>query len=174
VLPIPGWLYRHLERWHHLVFLRTPDTLHLLHQLRREALEPEAIEALIHLVENDLGFALHHEVERTKLCLSNDTRARLRFVDGPVALDVPIARSEFEDWIGDEVGAIEGCIERLLSRSGILAQNVDAIFLTGGSSLVPAVRGVFVRRFGEDRIRSGAELTSVASGLALRAASGSG
>jgi hypothetical chaperone protein len=43
------------------------------------------------------------------------------------------------------------------------------VFLTGGSSLVPAVRALFADRFGEERIRSGDELTSVASGLALRA-----
>jgi hypothetical chaperone protein len=49
------------------------------------------------------------------------------------------------------------------------SDEIDRVFLTGGSSLVPAVRRLFVARFGEDRLRSGAELTSVASGLALRA-----
>jgi hypothetical chaperone protein len=47
---------------------------------------------------------------------------------------------------------------------------VDRVFLTGGSSLVPAVRRIFETRFGKDRIRSGNEFTSVAHGLALRAA----
>jgi hypothetical chaperone protein len=46
---------------------------------------------------------------------------------------------------------------------------VDRVFLTGGSSFVPAVRRIFVNRFGEDRIRGGNEFTSVAHGLALRA-----
>lgn len=174
VLPVPDWLYHHLERWHHLVFLRAPDTLYLLHQLRREALEPAAIEALIHVVENDLGFALHREVEQVKHTLSGAIAAQLEFSDGPAQVDVAIARGAFEGWISDEVAAIEGCVERLLVRTGVAARDVDAVFLTGGSSLVPAVRDVFARRFGEGRIRSGAELTSVASGLALRAASGAG
>jgi hypothetical chaperone protein len=47
---------------------------------------------------------------------------------------------------------------------------IDRIFLTGGSSFVPAVRRIFEVRFGKDRIRSGNEFTSVAHGLALRAA----
>jgi hypothetical chaperone protein len=34
---------------------------------------------------------------------------------------------------------------------------------------VPAVRNIFETRFGNDRIRSGNEFTSVAHGLALRA-----
>jgi hypothetical chaperone protein len=35
---------------------------------------------------------------------------------------------------------------------------------------VPAVRRIFENRFGKERIRSGNEFTSVAHGLALRAA----
>jgi hypothetical chaperone protein len=46
------------------------------------------------------------------------------------------------------------------------------VFLTGGTSLVPAVRRIFAERFGEERLRGGDELTSVAQGLALRAALG--
>jgi hypothetical chaperone protein len=46
---------------------------------------------------------------------------------------------------------------------------VDRVFLTGGSSFVPAVRRIFANRFGEDRIQTGNEFTSVARGLALRA-----
>jgi hypothetical chaperone protein len=44
------------------------------------------------------------------------------------------------------------------------------VFLTGGTSLVPAVRAVFERRFGAARIMAGGELTSIAHGLALIAA----
>jgi hypothetical chaperone protein len=44
------------------------------------------------------------------------------------------------------------------------------VFLTGGSSFVPAVRKIFETRFGKDRLRAGGEMISVASGLALRAA----
>ena len=39
----------------------------------------------------------------------------------------------------------------------------------GGTSFVPAVRRIFESRFGKDRIESGGEMISVASGLALLA-----
>jgi hypothetical chaperone protein len=68
-----------------------------------------------------------------------------------------------------ELGAIEDSVARLLGHCGVGAGEVDCVFLTGGSSLVPAVRHLFERRFGKERLRAGAELTSVASGLALRA-----
>jgi len=44
------------------------------------------------------------------------------------------------------------------------------VFLTGGSSFVPAVRRIFEMRFGADKIRTGNEFTSVAHGLALKSA----
>jgi len=41
------------------------------------------------------------------------------------------------------------------------------VFLTGGSSFVPAVRRLFADRFGEAKLESGGELVSIATGLAL-------
>jgi hypothetical protein len=58
---------------------------------------------------------------------------------------------------------------RSAADSGILPRDVDMVFLTGGSSFVPAVRRIFERRFEEKRIRGGDEFTSVARGLALKA-----
>ena len=52
------------------------------------------------------------------------------------------------------------------SRTSIAATDVDRVFLTGGSSFVPAVRRIFERRFGADRIEAGNEFVSIANGLA--------
>jgi len=89
--------------------------------------------------------------------------------DPPAEIEAPVTRAEFEAWIADDVQQIADCVDRLLERAGISASAVDRVFMTGGSSLVPVVRRLFERRFGPERIRSGSELTSVASGLALRA-----
>ena len=43
------------------------------------------------------------------------------------------------------------------------------VFLTGGTSFVPAVRRIFESRFTAQRVVPGNEFTSVARGLALRA-----
>jgi hypothetical chaperone protein len=57
----------------------------------------------------------------------------------------------------------------LLSKTGIHPNEIDRVFLTGGSSFVPAVRRIFETRFGAPKIRTGDEFTSVARGLAMRA-----
>jgi hypothetical chaperone protein len=169
-LPVPGWLYVHLERWHHVSFLKSPRTMQLLLDLRREALEPGKIDALVRIVEEDLGFLLYRAVERAKRDLSERDSTRLRLEHDVIALDAEITRPEFEGWIADELGKIERCVDRLLAKSRLAPRDVDRVFLTGGSSFVPAVRRIFSERFGEEKLRSGEELTSVASGLALRAA----
>jgi hypothetical chaperone protein len=83
-------------------------------------------------------------------------------------LCIDVSRREFEAWIAEELHAIEQCIDSLLETSGVDPRQVDRVFLTGGSSFVPAVRRIFATRFGKDRISSGNEFTSVAYGLALR------
>jgi hypothetical chaperone protein len=168
-LKVPDWIYTHLQRWHHLSFLKSHRTMQILLDLRREALEPRKLEALLHIVRNDLGYLMYRSVERAKLGLTEATETRFEFDDAPVRIDSGVERSAFEEWIAPELAAVSGCVDGLLERLGVESREVDRVFMTGGSSFVPAVREIFVRRFGEERIRSGSELTSVATGLALRA-----
>lgn len=170
ILPaVPAWIYANLERWHYLSFLRTHEVTEILRSARLRALEPEKIKALSTLIEEDLGYQLHQAVQRVKFELSHAESAVFRFRDGSMELEIPVTRTEFEGWIADELRSIERCVDELLETSGVSARDVDCVFLTGGSSFVPAVRRIFAKRFGETRIRSGNEFTSVAHGLALRA-----
>jgi hypothetical chaperone protein len=169
ILPVPGWLYEHLERWHHLSFLKTRDTMELLRQLRVQAFEPEKLDALIHVVEEDLGYHLFRAVEGTKCTLSEHTMAPFLFRDPPVKIAAQVSRETFEAWIDPSLQAIAQCVDRLLARCGVTPHEVDSVFLTGGSSFVPAVRQLFAERFGAERLRGGDELTTVAKGLALHA-----
>ncbi len=171
VLPaVPNWVYSKLEHWHHLSFLRTSSTMNMLYSSRATAFEPAKIEALIHLIQEDLGYELHRSVQSVKVALSTQTAAPFRFSDGVIEIHAPVERCAFEQWIEEELAQIEGCVDALLAQSGADPGDVDMVFLTGGSSFVPAVRQIFESRFGQDRIRTGNEFTSVARGLALKAA----
>jgi hypothetical chaperone protein len=169
-LPIPSWPYERLERWHHLSFLNTAKNLEMLEQLRRSALIPERLEAFIHLIKNEMGFRLHEAVRRTKFELSAHTEAVFEFHCEPVSITKKVTRAEFETWIAPELHLMSGCVDRLLQTTGVAPADIDHVFLTGGSSFVPAVRNIFVQRFGQEKITGGEELTSVATGLSLCAA----
>ncbi|HYB91019.1 MAG TPA: Hsp70 family protein [Candidatus Binataceae bacterium] len=169
VLPVPTWPYTKLERWHHLSLLRTRATMGRLRELESEALDPQKIAAFIHIVDNDLGYYLSRSVEAAKVALSDCESAVFGFADGPVAIDKAVGRGEFQMWIARQLGEIARCVDRLMASAAVTPEMIDSVFLTGGSSFVPAVRRIFVERFGADRIRMGDEFTSVARGLALRA-----
>lgn len=171
LLPVPVWIYSHLEKWHHLSLLKGKDVTSILHSVKAQALEPAKIEALMELIGEDLGYRLHRSVQRAKFDLSGAHSAAFRFSEHGIDLAAEITRAAFESWIAEDLARIEACIDGLLARAGVQPSAVDRVFLTGGTSLVPAVRRIFASRFGEDRLRSGHEFTSVARGLALMAAS---
>jgi len=170
LLPMPGWPYASLERWHHLSLIKTREVIEQLDRIRAQALEPGPIESLIHLIKYDLGYQLHRSVQRLKNALSSDERAEFEFVDGDLVLRSTVERASFEGWITSELGQIAACVDGLLASSRLAPADVDAVFLTGGSSLVPSVRRIFEERFGAGKIRAGHEFTSVAMGLARRGA----
>jgi hypothetical chaperone protein len=172
---VPAWIYANLERWHYLSFLRTNNVREILKSARARALEPEKIDALIALVDEDLGYQLHQAVQQVKFALSRSETAEFRFRDASpvhpiIDLRIPVTRADFERWIVGDLQAVEGAVDELLTASGVDRRDVDRVFLTGGSSFVPVVRRIFETRFGAERIRGGSEFTSVAHGLALRAA----
>lgn len=176
ILPaVPAWIYTHLEHWHYLSFLRTNNVREILKSASLRALEPEKIEALIAVIEGDLGYELHQSVQRVKYELSHSEHAEFAFRDGAagasrVDLRIPVTRTQFESWIAEDLAAIEHSLDALLRSAGMNSRQVDRVFLTGGTSFVPAVRRIFIDRFGQERIRGGNEFTSVAQGLAMRAA----
>ncbi len=154
MLPVPIWVYAKVEKWHHLSFLRTKETMNMLRSVEAQAVDAEKIAALVHLIREDLGYQLHRAVQAVKCELSENTTATFRFSDGVIDLAEPVERESFETWISEELAQISDCIDGLLANCRIEPGQVDKVFLTGGSSFVPAVRHIFESRFGTDRIRA--------------------
>jgi hypothetical chaperone protein len=167
-LPMPAWPYSGLERWHHLSFLKTGEVIEQLEGIKAQALEPAMIDSLIYLIKYDLGYQLHQAVQKLKTSLSTPDEAEFEFRDGDLVIRETVTRAAFEEWIDRELGLIAKCVDGLLSSTRTLPAQIDAVFLTGGTSFVPAVRRIFESRFGAGKIRAGNEFTSVAMGLALR------
>jgi hypothetical chaperone protein len=170
-MSVPAWLYTNLEEWHHVSFLKAPQTIKVIRDVQAQAIETGKLEALLHIVNNDLGYNLHRAVERTKIALSEREVATFTYRDWYLEIEEEVTRTQFETWIDADVEMISRSIDLLLSNCGVSRSDVDSVFLTGGSSFVPKVRRLFAGKFGLDRLRSGEEMTSVAKGLALCAAS---
>ncbi|GAA3753281.1 Hsp70 family protein [Terriglobus aquaticus] len=163
---LPAWIYTSLERWHLLSFLQTRQTMELLRTAEMRAAEPEKIAALRTLVQRDLGYRLHGAVQRAKVELSRSDSTEFVFREEGLDVRVQITRGEFEEWIAPELGRIQASLDALLQEAGATAGDVGHVFLTGGTSLVPAVRRVFTAGFPGARMEQGEVFTSVAHGLA--------
>lgn len=170
MLPVPCWPYEHLERWHQLSFLNNDRQLERIERIRQFASSPGQLQAFIDVIRGELGYQLHEAVRRTKFALSADVEATFEFTTGTLSIVQKVTRPDFEGWIAPELAVMARCVDGLIGRTGVSPDEIDHVFLTGGSSFVPAVRRIFVDRFGASKITGGGELTSVATGLALRAA----
>lgn len=166
-LEVPKSYYTQFERWHHLSMLRNRRTLRDIRDIKRTSERPEALAGLLHIIEEELGFHLYQAVSRTKLALSQGSSARFVFLHPPVEIDCDIQRADFEIWIDEDLKAIEQAMSSALTHAGVDEKQVSKVFMTGGTSLVPAVRRVFEQRFGTTRLIHGDEFSSVAAGLAL-------
>lgn len=166
-LDLPHSLFRNLCRWERMAFLREGKVRDDLDLYLRRSDSPERIARLIKLVDDDLGFGVFKAIERAKIELTEREAAALDFEESGLSIHEQIGRGPFGEWIGADTAALETCVLGLLARTGLAAGQIDSLFLTGGSSKIPAIRGLFERIFGAAKIREGETFTSVALGLAL-------
>lgn len=166
-LTIPGHFYANFARWNQLSMMKANGDLKELRSLARSAVEREALERFIEIVEYDLGFALYRAVSAAKRELSIRDATDFVFADGSVDIRARITRTDFESWIADDVARIRETLDAALARAAVTSARIDKVFLTGGTSLIPAIRRIFSERFGEDRLVSGDQFESIAAGLAL-------
>lgn len=166
-LDVPASYYRNFSRWNQLSIFKTTREYTELKALLRQAVEPEKLERFIDLIEHDEGYVLHQAVSAVKMELSVEEEAEFSFAPLGKAADKTIKRSQFEAWIASDIARIAGALDEVLENTGTSATAIDKVFLTGGTSFVPAVRQIFHERFDGDRIETGGELISIAHGLAM-------
>lgn len=167
VLEIPGGYFSDFADWSRLALMRNRRTLEELHKLQRSAIDPDPIGRMIALIEHEQGFPLYEAVGRTKRALSTSEEAQFSFSGGGVEINAFVTRRDFEKWIAEDLKRIEAAMDTALLKAQVAPDAIDRVFLTGGSSLIPAIRALFERRFSADQIATGGELTSIAHGLAL-------
>jgi hypothetical chaperone protein len=169
---VPGGDYVNFGRWNQLSIFKTTKEFSDLKSLVRSALEPEKLEMFIELVEHDEGYPLYQAISATKMALSSSEEAEFNFSPLGKAGRKIVKRDDFDQWISDDLAKIEGALDEVLEKTQTAPDAIDKVFLTGGTSFVPAVRQLFTRRFDADKIETGGELLSIAHGLAMIGESG--
>mgnify|MGYP006290291167 CR=1 FL=1 len=168
MLPVPVHIFHIISRWDRIHFLKTLSYREELKTYLRSSDNPIPIRRLIKLVEEDLGYFIFRAIEGAKIDLSSGEHSSIDYEHGKLRIHEAITRQEFESYIADHVARIRAAVDETLTLAGNPA--VSTAFLTGGSSRVPAVRGVLAELVGEDRVVDDTDrFQSVSLGLSLAA-----
>ncbi|MFF0911880.1 Hsp70 family protein [Microbacterium enclense] len=91
--------------------------------------------------------SLRRECVEAKESLSFDGEAVVPVLVGDGHGAVRLTRAEFEDMIEPEIERTIEVLETALEQSGLTAEDLDAILLTGGTSRIPRVAQLLSERF---------------------------
>ena len=117
---------------------------------------------------------LKEAAEKAKIELSGtqSTEINLPFItadqSGPKHLQYTLARSTFEQMIGDLIEATAQPCRRAIKDSGVAASAIDQVILVGGSTRIPAVQKLVQEVFGKEPNRGVNPDEVVAIGAAIQ------
>lgn len=170
-LPVPKHYFASFSRWNELSLMRRPEVLRELRELARASSSRDQLLSLVDLIEGGVSYELYRAVSRAKAALTEHEVVPFSFRMSGVDISGRINRTSFERWIAPDLERIGSTADAALAKAGLDARDIDRVFLTGGTSFVPAVRRLFEERFPAEKIDAGEQLLSIAKGLALIAGS---
>jgi hypothetical chaperone protein len=124
---------------------------------------------LITLIDNNLGYSVFQSIEKTKIELSNSTKTNFTYRKMDIEIDEEISIENYDAIIDKDVKRISDYLNHFFEKNNITPENIDSVFLTGGTSMVSAIQNLFKTRFPHLNINSGDNFKSVAKGLAYSA-----
>ena len=164
-LPMPNAVYHELAAWPTINFAYTYKNERELGELVALACEPGKVGRLLNVVHRRLGHRLAFAVEDAKIALSTGEVAAVPLTFIEPGLDATATRAAFEGAIQARIDRLHRTASECIALAGLKPAAIDTIFLTGGSSRVPAVRAAVGRAAPTARLAGGSDLLSVALGL---------
>jgi hypothetical chaperone protein len=168
-LTLPTSFVKILPKWHHHAFLRERSTWNFILALRHELVDPKQkplLENLITLVEENLGYKLHQEVERVKMKLSAQAQENFWFESYPIQIQFGVGDQEYENLIEPSVEEIKMAALETLRLANQAPSAVEILQFTGGTAQVPKIRRELAALFPRAELVDSEAFTAVAEGLA--------
>lgn len=169
ILTFPRVLLRKLCNPAHIAFLKERDTWEFLKELEQWAVggdDERAFNNLFALIEEQLGYPVYAEIERTKIELGDHEESTYRFNHSSVQIEMPISRVDFEEALTPELQSIFESLDKIFTQSGLTPSDVDEVRITGGTGQMPLIQKKLISLFGESKIVHSEAFQSVVQGLA--------
>jgi hypothetical chaperone protein len=167
-LPMPQYLFHDLATWHKIPFLYTSENLHYLRSIVLTASEPELLRRLVDVIAHRNGHRIASAVEAAKIALSETEQTAFALaVEPPVS--IAFTRADVDRAVHDDTTRLIDAIARCCRLAAVRPEAIESVFLTGGSTGIPAVRSRILAHVPRARPVSGDRFGSVGLGLAIDA-----
>ncbi len=168
-IEVPSMLYHDLTTWHTLSHQYSPAHIAHIRSIQARAHEQALLERFVQVLKMRAAHHILNTVETTKQDLSHSLQATmdLAFIEKNLAMNV--TRVTLNAVINDYVEQIIDKIKQTVTVSGMPFSKIDAIFYTGGSTMIPVIRERINALFPHANIVMGDAFGSVGLGLTIDA-----
>ena len=167
MVDLPTSFFQNICSWKEMNFFNGQKVKNSLNQYFVYTKRNPIFKNLITLIDNNLGFSVFKEIEKVKIQLTENELSNFEFSKLDIKINEEISKEIYAEIIQDDVNSIERYLNKFLKSNAIDSSQIDSLFLTGGTSLVPSVKQIFEQKFPTTPIHSGDNFISVANGLAL-------
>lgn len=168
-LDVPSAYFHDLATWSNINRMYEQKVMSEVRQVRYEARQPELLDRLVRVLDEQRGHTLAMEVEDAKIGLSDARHARIALDWIEPGLEAGIARSDLVGHTRQLAARIAARIANCLDQARLGPGSIDAVFLTGGSVQLAHVRKAILRAVPDARAIDGDTFGAVGKGLTIEA-----
>lgn len=166
LLKVPVSLFDNICSWDKMNFFNSLRIKKSMEDYYHYSNEDRRFKNLLTLVDNNLGYSVFQAIENTKIGLSSLDIFPFHYSNMGIEIDEEVSIENYDAIIHKDIQRISNYLDRFLLSHKIATQDIDSLFLTGGTSMVRAVKTLFQNKFPNSKINSGDNFSSVANGLA--------
>ncbi|MCS5712902.1 MAG: Hsp70 family protein [Candidatus Berkiella sp.] len=166
-LEMPASLYFDLTSWHLLNNLYSIKNINNIKDLYLVSDQKHLIKRAITVLQKKLGHYLLQASESSKIRLSTVLNDTINISKVEHGLAVSVSRNDFESYCHNLINILQKTIQTTLSTAGVNANQIDSIFLTGGTTQIPVVHQMIISIFPNSQFVIGDVYGSVGKGLAI-------
>jgi len=168
-LDVPSGYFHDLATWSSINRMYDSRVMNEVRQVRFEARQPELLDRLVRVLDEQRGHTLAMDVEDAKIGLSGKSKSRIALDWLEPGLAAGVARKDMVDHTQPLADRIRARIGICLAQAKLKPADIDAVFLTGGSVQLAHVRKAILGALPAARAIDGDTFGAVGKGLTIEA-----
>lgn len=168
---MPGQYYFDLSTWHLINSVYTQKAIRNIKELHYHSTRPELTQRLLYVAEHHRGHDIAGKIEKAKIALSESKTVTVDFKTIDPSWTMKVSVAQLMKAVEDDIYRIaRTAMITVTEKAGLKAEQIDTIFMTGGSTALPGFEKAIQKSFPKARLHYGDRFSSVATGLGLSAA----